>query len=290
MDFGFSGLEFDGISQSQSDALVKLDRYLREKCLGDVHFAIVAPVHAKASLFIESRSKHYSIVGSSNLSGIQKNIRQFELDVCSDDQKFCSDVKDAIGRVRDVGSKSLSESLNSINIYEPPNSLLSGLENVHRDSLGFSQDMLSSTTFQLPLKAEPKSNLNVFFGKGRQSHGYVIPRNWYEVELIVGVEVTRNNGYPLEGTSDATFDVITDDGWTFTCTVNGQNSKNFRSQGDLKVLGKWIKGRLQQSGSLTIGEPVTQAVLDHYGRNSIGFTKFKDESRWYLDFKRPTTR
>ena len=80
------------------------------------------------------------------------------------------------------------------------------------------------------------------------------------------------------------FDVITDDGWSFKCKVSGDYSKNFRSEGDLKILGKWLKGRLENAGVLKVGDPVTKETLDLYGRNTFTLTKTNKTGIWYLDF------
>ena len=80
------------------------------------------------------------------------------------------------------------------------------------------------------------------------------------------------------------FDVITDDGWSFTCKVSGDYSKNFRSEKDLKILGKWLKGRLENFGVLKAGEPVTSETLEKYGRNTFTLTKTTEENIWFLDF------
>jgi hypothetical protein len=45
---------------------------------------------------------------------------------------------------------------------------------------------------------QPQSNLNTFFGKGREnkSTGKVIPRDWYEVELIVDAKTSEGSYLP----------------------------------------------------------------------------------------------
>ncbi|MEG0161869.1 MAG: NgoFVII family restriction endonuclease, partial [Aurantimicrobium sp.] len=187
-------------------------------------------------------------------------------------------------------SKPLSEVEDSLKILENPNLILEGVPNVERVPTNNIAEKLTETTFELLVKSEPKSNLNIYFGKGRLQKGHAIPRPWYEVELIIGVETTRQTGYPQAGTEDAEFEVITDDGWRFPCQIQGQNSKNFRSRDDLKTLGKWIKERLQNSGSLVVGEPVTEQSLLHYGRNSITFTKMDEPNLWFLDFARPNDK
>ena len=126
---------------------------------------------------------------------------------------------------------------------------------------------------------------SAFFGKGRESrNGIVKPRHWYEVELIVPKSVAGQPGYPRSKTPEAEFDVITDDGWKFKCKVSGDYSKNFRSEGDLTILGKWLKGRLENDGVLKVGFPVTAQTLRNYGRSSFSLIKTSLPNIWYLDF------
>lgn len=146
----------------------------------------------------------------------------------------------------------------------------------------------TDVSFDIPIKGyevSPHSNLNVFFGKGREGkNGLVKPRHWYEVELIVPKEITTRPGYPQSKTDEAVFRVITDDGWTFSCKVSGDYSKNFRSENDLKILGKWLKGRLENAGVLKVGEPVTKETLEKYGRDTFTLTKTRTKNTWFLDF------
>src|SRR5690606_10916771 len=125
--------------------------------------------------------------------------------------------------------------------------------------------------FLIPLKTDDatRSNLNTFNGKGRENkQGFVMPRSWYEVELIVPKSVTSQPGYPQSDKDGdgGVIHVLTDDGWKFSCKVSGDFSKNLRSEKDLKILGKWLKGRLEHSGALKTGELCTQSTLDNYGR------------------------
>lgn len=139
--------------------------------------------------------------------------------------------------------------------------------------------------FDLPLKDTSSSNLNVFNGKARvnKSTNRQRSRDWYEVEIIVSKSITTQPGYPQH----REFEVVTDDGWKFTCVTNGQNAKNLRSRGNLSILGAWIKSRLEQSGSLRAGELVTKETLESYGRSSIRLSHFASNDSWYLDFSIP---
>jgi hypothetical protein len=147
------------------------------------------------------------------------------------------------------------------------------------------ESTLTDRVFDLPLKTEAKSNLNTYFGKGRlaTSTGAIRPRHWYEVELIVPIEITTADGYPKR---DSVIRVYTDDGWQFNCKIQGDYGKNFRSEGDLKTLGRWIKGRLERAGSLKVGQPVTKEVLDKYGRHTISLKETTNPDVWLLDFSR----
>lgn len=278
---------FDGIFSSQFDALTDLDSAIYSRSVGGVHIARAVPVHAKASAFGAQSGTHAAIVGSSNLSGLVGTFRQFELDVLIQDPATSSAVHRLVRDICEKGSVPISSAAASLVILENPNLVLEGIPGVEKVDPQKFIGQMTATSFSIPIKPEPKSHLNVFFGAGRRQSGHEIPRHWYEVELIVGVEIARQEGYPQAGSPTEILDVITDDGWRFSCQVQGQNSKNFRSVGDLKILGKWIKERLQNSGALRIGEPVTAHTLLEYGRADLELTKLNGENQWFLDFSRP---
>lgn len=125
-----------------------------------------------------------------------------------------------------------------------------------------------------------KSNLNVYFGKGRWSRasGEVRPRPWYEVELIANKEINQNPLYPK-----GDFFAYTDDGYIIPMKTSGDYFKNIRSRGNLSILGQWIKGKLQKNGALIPLTPVTQDTLDTYGSDTIKFYKI-DDNRYYMAF------
>ncbi|MHA1888088.1 MAG: restriction endonuclease PLD domain-containing protein [Promethearchaeota archaeon] len=130
---------------------------------------------------------------------------------------------------------------------------------------------------------QKKSNLNAYFGKGRlqRSSGKIIPRNWFEVEIIVDRDTTANSLYPK-----GEFKVITDDGYTFICQTQSESSnyKNLRSKNNLQILGKWIKMKLQNSGALQPLTPVTSETLAKFGRDFIRLYKIGNNI-YYMEFK-----
>ena len=52
----------------------------------------------------------------------------------------------------------------------------------------------------------------------------------------------------------------------------------------MEILGKWLKGRLENAGVLKVGEPVRKKNLEEYGRENFTLTKTSKPGVWYLDF------
>ena len=133
---------------------------------------------------------------------------------------------------------------------------------------------------RLRVDQQPMSGVNAFFGKGRlnKATSIVTPRGWFEVEIIVDIETTRNPIYP-----EGDFQVRTDDGEEFQCRTQGAYHKNLRSRDDLKILGRWIKGKLQRAEVLRPFEAVTSSTLQAYGRDYIRLYRIA-ECEYLLEF------
>lgn len=273
---------FDGFTKNQYDAASALNSFLIEKNLGFVYLANTLKFHGKMYSFTMMDTSKSAIVGSSNLGSLYDTVnRQYEADILlkGEESLFVhNSLKEIITK---IGSPLESISINNFIEF---NQLLENHENVKKINKDQKADLLGNLTgvkFEIPIKSEPKSNLNAYFGKGRENkRGYIAPRPWYEVELIVSKIITSKPGYP----ANKSFDIYTDDNWSFKCETNGDNSKNFRSKDDLKILGKWIKGRMEESGALKMGTQVTNEVISKYGRNTISLCATKNPDVWYLDF------
>jgi hypothetical protein len=272
---------FDGLTSGQRGALLETQRILSRLRLGFVSIPTAMPVHAKFTAF-KSSTGESAIVGSSNLGALSKGFRQFNVDLVITDPIHLKKIRQIAEGVSGI-SRPLEEVIGEIPSVDNSERLLEGFREAKRELLPRARNI--GPSFEIQLKTEAKSNLNVYFGRGRS--GGRLPRPWYEVELIVSVDVTRQPGYPQSKTPQAEFQVVTDDGWSFYCLVSGQNSKNLRSSGDLEVLGRWIKGRLEQAGCLAPGNPVTDETLLQYGRGFILMYFDLDENIWRLDFSRP---
>jgi len=283
---------FEGITKVQYQAAKYLNEFLISNSLGRVYVANIFKFHGKMYVFHKDRGIFAGIMGSSNLNSMLDTHRSFETDVMLKDTCIITEINDFIVNL-------ISNACIPLNDWEPEkfneiNPLLEGHENVEHCSADNLAEILNSTSasakFDIPIKPSedaPKSNVNAYFGKGRKNQrGFVKPRHWYEVEIIVPKKIADHSDYPKAGypKNESVITVYTDDGWKFNCKISGDYSKNFRSCYDLKILGKWIKGRLENHGVLKIGEPVTKAVLQAYGRNSMRLIGTSNPQIWYLDF------
>lgn len=282
---------FDKFTKVQYEAAMRLNQFLKGNNLGGVHLVNAFRYHGKLYSYSNEGGPFAGIIGSNNLGGIvDSGVRVYESSLLLREHPAVVQMNDFIVRLMQTASKNIAEL--EIDTFKSENELLDGhefVEKVSAQKLARALSEKTDTSFEIPIKpyeVSPQSNLNVFFGKGRESkNGLVKPRHWYEVELIVPKEVTSKPGYPQSKTDDAVFTVLTDDGWSFKCKVSGDYSKNFRSEGDLKILGKWLKGRLENAGALAVGDPVTTETLRKYGRSSFTLTKTKQPGIWLLDFE-----
>lgn len=283
---------FEGLTRQQKEAVEDLDNTLRSMDLGGVYFVVTFPFHGKIASFRNNNLPVGGLIGSSNLTNIVENKtnRQYEVDYRLPEND-CNELEDFIANLRERTTRPFNEL--DVKVVVSKNNLLDDQYGVQKASPQVVESIKTSPDFEhefhIPLKTDgaTRSNLNTFNGRGRvNAQGFVMPRSWYEVELIVPKVVTSQPGYPQSDKDGdgGVIDVVTDDGWSFSCKVSGDFSKNLRSEKDLKILGKWLKGRLEHAGALKTGELCTQDTLDKYGRDNFTLAKLKGQNLWYLDF------
>lgn len=289
---------FEGLTRSQFEATNELSQFLSEHKIGNVNIARTFPFHGKIQYFKSEKQKDMFLIGSSNLSNIVplKGItrRNYEVDIEVSDPSTCKDINQLLDGLFAEASASFESISNELKIKQNENSLLSSrsdVQDVGNETISKVVNHLLPNSFEIPLKDAPKSNLNAYFGEGRvNQQGFVKPRHWYEVEIIVDQAVQRSGtNYP----ANQDFIAYTDDGHRFVMRTSGDYGKNLRSKDDLTILGRWIKGRMESNGALKSGELLTSSSLDAYGRNTITLTQtslIEDElenqnmSVWYVDF------
>lgn len=282
---------FEGLKNIQYETLLNLHQQIRSinPKGGGVKFVWAGKFHGKIYNF-NSESDVHIYVGSSNFSeaGLSKNI-EGTIEVTANDTKkrvlkFLDWLKDEsqsayidqIDDLRIVDSRRFKRNVISAKL-QPNEAIKYDISTITTGSLDY---------FDIPLSrvdSQPRSNLNVYFGKGRlnRSTGKVIPRGWFEVEIIVEQKTARNSLYPK-----GDFKVITDDGYSFDCKTQSasNNYKNFRSKANLHILGKWIKSKLQKSGALLPLTPVTRETLDLYGNDKLRLYRITS-GVYFMEFK-----
>ena len=239
--------------------------------------------HGKVYRFEENNQKSI-YVGSSNFStsGTKGNI-ECTIPIIESSQKILVDKF-----INDLYSENFSIGIHRAEISVPNRrkTIINKVEKLwaNLDKHQYDAEKLFDLpSFKLDLNRiaeKQKSNLNIYFGKGRWSRSTdkIQPRAWYEVELIAGKGVWENNNYPI-----GDFNAFTDDGLVIPMRTQGDYHKNIRSKNSLQIFGIWIKGKLEKNGVLKKYEPVTLDTLREYGNDCITFYKI-DDKNYYIRF------
>lgn len=319
----------EGFPESIYNTAMDIDESWREDGLGEIRATKSMKYHGKVYGFYSSGSLFRAAVGSHNLGALvadANNLRQYELSMYTEAPEECAEIATHLESVIAAPVSFPLREIENVTIIHEENEKLNGVEGVTKVSTADVDAFKAAQThisFDIPLKVPGipgssqdfmKSNVNKCYAKGRLNtrSGVVTERGWWETEIIVGTGITGNPNYPEK---NEPFYVITDDGWKFLMHASGDHKKNFESEGDLKILGYWLKGRLVAAG---IVEPVdspsedllqvneslpdiyrhckgviTYAKLSHYGRTTVSLTKtlnkLADESGvmrdvWVLSF------
>ena len=279
----FIGMNYlDGFTKLQYNAIKELDTFLLNNHLGHVYLSPSALYHGKMYSFEKSSECLGSFVGSSNLgSFVGTGNNYIESDVLFLDSE-AEKVNQSIYSLIELLGKELGDLPEVTKFVAPDVKVLkdfSYVEEVSPQRLDQIKRSVTGNRVLVPLKVEAKSNLNTYFGKGKIKGKYS-PRGWYEVELILDQDLPNRALLPNHGP----FHVVTSDGFAFDCERQGTNDKNLRSSKDLKVLGRWIKGQMENDGALRIGEPVTSETLERFGKTCILFEE-TTENIWVISLE-----
>lgn len=280
----------EGFTLPQYKSLCELHEFLQTQQRGSVYVSPFVKFHGKMYSF-KSQNGVQGLIGSANLTCFWDKLeRTYEtmlhLNEFQAANQLRSDIEQTISHLGTpilLAEKPIEFKEHNVHLEQ-----CLGVEKVDKLKVVELFKQPAQYQFAIPAKTEEKSNLNCFFGEGRRDkRGFVKPRPWYEVELIVPAEIVQRKGYP----AGQTFKVITDDGWSFTCYSKPKNkdgklsSENLRSDDDLKTLGKWIKGRLEVSGCLKTGEMITAETLREYGNDHFELRSTDKPDLWLLSFK-----
>ena len=272
---------FEGITRPQFEAAKKLHAILDSRHLGEVSVVRDFKFHGKIYCFEKAGTPFAAIIGSSNLDNISKAHTSFETDVLARDSdgNIVQQINTFLHKLYPASTITLADWTPTFNPAPSPLEGYADVQKITQTETERVQAAKTDKSFLIPLKPEPKSNLNVFFGKGRANkNGLIIPRPWYEVELIVPSQITQQEGYPK-----GEFTAFTNDHWSFRCYTGGDYYKNFRSCKDLQILGRWIKGQLEENGVIEPGDHITEESLRLFGKQSLKLTQTTDPAVWYME-------
>lgn len=277
----------EGMPEGIYNALTELHEVWQAKGIGSVNIVRPFSYHGKVYAFFKDGQPIAGIVGSNNLGAIKleaSNLRQYEMAVATEDATEISEIS---SHIRDMMGRRCSFPINEITdmklIRQQNNALIDQqfVDRVTPEDVDAYKEHCTDISFEIPLKVPANkeddnmrgSNINVCYASGRK-------RVWWECEVVVGKAIRDLPGYPEW---QKPFMAITDDGWKFQVWTCGQNNKNLYSKDDLKIMGRWIKGRLVAAGLV---EPVnnvsndpdcrgliTGETLARYGRDTITLTK-----------------
>ncbi len=275
---------YEGLSSKKLEAALDLNRKLKEinpNC--GVYVSHGRRYHGKVYLF-ENENEKNIYVGSSNFSfsGTRGNV-ECTVPIIDANQKDQLELF-----LQSLYSSNLCLPIDKAEITVPGKKVIiqRTVENIWNALNRYNPDSINTSTlpsFEFSLERiveKEKSNLNVYFGKGRlnRNTGKIIPRPWYEIELIANNAL---NSQPLYPKGD--FLAYTDDGYIIPMRTQGDYFKNIRSRESLQIFGIWLKGKLERSGALIKYKPVTLDTLEEYGNTKITFYKMND-NKYFLKF------
>lgn len=280
-------LYIEGMPEGSYHVALELHNKWTDAGIGAIRFVRPFKYHGKAYVFYKDGKPVEAIIGSNNLGAIKleaSNLRQYELAAHTTEPEEITEIYEHIQRLEARICSLPITDIKDMKLIRETNNALVGQEFVSKvtaEEVKAYQDKMTELSFEIPLKV-PKdkndpsmrgSNINVCYASGRK-------RVWWESEIIVGKEIRTLPGYPEW---QKPFMAITDDGWKFQVWTCGQFNKNLYSKDDLKIMGRWIKGRLVAAGLVdpintvekdTEGKGViTEEMLRRYGRTSITLTK-----------------
>ncbi len=267
---------YEGLGEKKLNTINLLNQHLLEfKNESGVYVSNGRRYHGKVYHF-EGHSYSNVYVGSSNFSssGIKGNI-ECTIPVFQNEQK-----NEILNFLDDLYSTKYAVRINKAQIIIPKKKkIILKTVNDYWHSLKKHNPKKINTSalqsFELDLNRiveKEKSNLNVFFGKGRLNNktGKIIPRPWYEIEIIATNKLTSHILFPK-----GDFLAYTDDGFIIPMRTQGDYFKNIRSKKSLQLFGIWLKGKLEKQGVLKRYEPVTKETLEEYGNDKLTFYKLK---------------
>lgn len=260
----------EGMPEGTYNAAAALNEDWAGREIGEVRLVRAFKYHGKVYVFYKNGKPFSAVVGSHNLGAIKleaSNLRQYELSAVTEEPEELQEISAHVREIMLPKCSANIADLRDVPLIREVNRALVDQEFVSKvtpEEVDAYKKRMTDVSFELPLKV-PKdendqsmrgSNINVCYAGGRK-------RVWWEIEMVVSKSIRDLPGYPMH---QQPFMAVTDDGWKFQAWTCGQNNKNLYSKDDLKIMGRWIKGRLATAGLV---EPVNRVESDHEGKGVI---------------------
>lgn len=277
---------FEGFtSEKTKNELLDLNEKLQKiNSKNGVYVSCNGRYHGKIYELTQNASSNI-FVGSSNFSssGLFNNK---ECTILINDDDTILEVKSYLSHLFDSNNAAL---INLADIVSPMNKQTNAdlqYKNYIKRLKKYDHNIYSAEDLQLAFKyplvraTKPKSGINKYFARGRinKVSGIITPREWNEIEMIAPVEIINSPLYPK-----GQFTGFTNDGYIIPMKTAGQNFKNIESQGNLKLFGAWLKGKLESIGVLKRFEPLSEDSLIESGLKYVNFYKIS-ETKYYIEF------
>ena len=307
----------EGMPEGTYRTALSINEKWRKADIGEIRMMRAFKYHGKLYSFLKNGVPKSAIIGSANLGVIKQeanNIRQYEVSGITEHVTECAEILNLIRKMEEPKCSSNIADITDMPIIRETNTSLTGVDTVEQipqTEVALYDRHKTEVSFILPIKVPAfaerhmddgkhytKSNLNVSYAAPRSARK---SRDWYETQFTVNKSITLLPGYPEK---NATFFVITDDGYVFKAHTTSDGNKQFSAVGDELILGRWIKGRLAAAGLVTpvndtqldqdrLGM-ITKEMLEAYGCDTLVLTKtdqkMEDEEGrlldvWFLSFE-----
>ncbi|MCF0260015.1 MAG: NgoFVII family restriction endonuclease [Erysipelotrichaceae bacterium] len=306
----------EGMPEPLFHQLRQLSEEWEKDEVGEIRLVLPFKYHGKTFVFYKDGQPAAAVCGSGNLSVLKPvadTLRSYEVGVLVEEGTDLQILSEFAQRIASSQiSKKISD-VESIRIVKERNRALDDFElaaPIPPNNVKYFKKQKSEFEFKLPLKVPKyeerllddgkhytKSNINVCYAAPRSK---TKNRDWYEMQLTVGAEIYKRDGYPKR---NEPFFITTDDGFMFKAHTTSDNNKQFSAVGDELLMGRWLKGRLEAAGLTkavnNIGEDsdrqgmITMEMLEKYGCTELLFRKTDKKSLdengnsldvWYLSF------
>jgi hypothetical protein len=264
----------DGLSRNTLLGLQSIPRQIGDKSFNCTMTTRGRSNHAKLYVWCDAAGPREAYLGSSNYTQFGFGVSQAEMT----HSEICTQVDPALAFHYAVNAAKGAISYKSPDIADH----VELFDDPGRQSFGHDEsDLLEvlSDFVDLPLVVLKGADKNQVHKKSGLNWGQRDGRNPDQAYIPVPAEITKLGFLPERG---AHFQVVTDDGEAFICTVAQAGGKAIETPNDNAILGRYFRRRL----GLSSGAFVETEDLERFGSNFVRLYRDGDDS-YRLSFQPP---